>query len=139
VAHLSKRLCREFLNGPAIFCAGALAITAALSPAAAQTAAPDEFVSPKGEVSQPSGLSASQRSAIYNLVVRDRVRIVDTKLAAIVGAPVPPWAELRDLPNQAEGDEIGALLKYAMVDGNIVIVDPIARRVVDVIRADAKP
>ena len=122
---------------PLSVCLFALAL--GLSPAAAQTVAPDEVVSPKGEVSQPSTLSASQRTTIYNLVVRDRVRIVDTKLAATVGATVPPWVELRDLPNQAVDGDSGAFLKYAMVDDNIVIVDPVALRVVDVIRADAKP
>jgi len=72
-------------------------------------------------------------------VVRDPVRIVDTKLATTVGATVPPWVELRDLPNQTADGDSGAFLKYAMVDDNIVIVDPVALRVVDVIRADAKP
>jgi hypothetical protein len=51
-----------------------------------------------------------------------------------------PSAALYDLPDQAAlGAEAGGTLKYAMVEGNIVAVDRISMRVVDVIGQEAGP
>jgi hypothetical protein len=53
---------------------------------------------------------------------------------------VPPSIDLLDLPDQATvNDPAAALLKYAMVERDIVVVDPLSMRVVDVIRGGANP
>jgi hypothetical protein len=102
--------------------------------ALAQAVAPDEAVRPDGAVAQKLTLTAAQKSAIYNAVFQQPGRPHAVGLAANVGAPVPPSAELRDFPDQATaGDPWAALLKYALVENDIVVVDPVMMRVVDVI------
>ena len=109
-------------------------------PALAQSAVPDEAVQPNGTVRQNLALTAGQRSAIYNIVIRQRAKPHADQIAVTVGAPVPPTIDLVDLPEQATADNpSAALLKYAMVHGDVVVVDPVAMRVVDVIRNGAKP
>jgi Protein of unknown function (DUF1236) len=111
-----------------------------IAPALAQSAGPDEAIQPNGTVRQDLALTAGQRSAIYNIVIRERVKPQADHLAAAVGAPVPPTIELVDLPDQATvNNPSAAVLKYAMVHGDVVVVDPVAMRVVDVIRNGAKP
>ena len=111
-----------------------------MAPALAQSAGPDEAIQPNGTVRQDLALTAGQRSAIYNIVIRERVKPHADQIAVAVGAPVPPTIELVDLPDQATvNNPSAALLKYAMVHGDVVVVDPVAMRVVDVIRNGAKP
>jgi hypothetical protein len=111
-----------------------------IAPALAQSAGPDEAIQPNGTVRQNLALTAGQRSAIYNIVIRERVKPQADQIAVTVGAPVPPTIELVDLPDQATvNSPSAALLKYAMVHGDVVVVDPVAMRVVDVIRNGAKP
>jgi len=111
-----------------------------MAPALAQSAGPDEAVQPNGTVRQTLALTAGQRSAIYNIVIRERAKPHADQIAVAVGAPVPPTIDLVDLPDQATADNPSvALLKYAMVHGNVVVVDPVAMRVVDVIRNGTKP
>ena len=111
-----------------------------IAPALAQSAGPDEAVQPNGTVRQTVALTAGQRSAIYDIVIRERVKPHADQIAVAVGAPVPPTIELVDLPDQATADNpSAAYLKYAMVHGDVVVVDPVAMRVVDVIRNGAKP
>jgi hypothetical protein len=111
----------------------------------AQTIGPDEAIRPDGAVSQRLALTAAQKSAIYNAVAQQRVRPSSSGIAVAVGAPVPPNVELRDLPDQALagdplfGDPWAALLKYAMVDDDVVVVDSIRMRVVEIIYGSAKP
>jgi hypothetical protein len=113
-----------------------LGSTAAL----AQSAGPDEAIQPNGTVRQNLALTAGQRSAIYNIVIRERVKPHADQIIVTVGAPVPPTIDLVDLPEQATvNNPSAALLKYAMVHGDVVVVDPVAMRVVDVIRNGAKP
>jgi hypothetical protein len=106
-------------------------------PALAQSAGPDEAIQPDGTVRQNLALTAGQRSAIYNIVIRERAR-PRAEIPAAVGAPVPPFAELGDLPDAASAGA-PTILKYAMVANDVVVVDPVAMRVVDVIRTGAKP
>ena len=109
-------------------------------PALAQSAGADEVVQPNGTLTQTLALTAGQRSAIYNIVIRERAKPHADQISVAVGAPVPPTVELVDLPDQATADNpSAALLKYAMVHGDVVVVDPVAMRVVDVIRNGAKP
>jgi hypothetical protein len=111
-----------------------------IAPALAQTAGPDEAVQPNGTVRQALPLTAGQRIAIYNIVIRERAKPHADQIAVAVGAPVPPTIELVDLPDQATADNPStALLKYAMVHGDVVVVDPVAMRIVDVIRNGVKP
>ena len=111
-----------------------------IAPALAQSAGPDEAVQPDGTVRQNLALTAGQRSAIYNIVIRERAKPHADQIIVTVGAPVPPAIVLVDLPDQATvNNPSAALLKYAMVHGDVVVVDPVAMRVVDVIRNGAKP
>ena len=111
-----------------------------VAPALAQSAGPDEAIQPNGTVRQNLALTAGQRSAIYNIVIRQRAKPHAEQISIAVGAPVPPTIDLVDLPDQATADNpSAALLKYAMVHGDVVVVDPVAMRVVDVIRNGAKP
>jgi hypothetical protein len=110
------------------------------APALAQSAGLDEAVQPNGTVGQTVALTAGQRSAIYNIVIRERAKPHADQISVAVGAPVPPTIGLVDLPYQATvNNPSAALLKYAMVHGDVVVVDPVAMRVVDVIRNGAKP
>jgi hypothetical protein len=124
------------LPAATLFIIMSLGSTAAL----AQSAAPDEAIQPNGTVAQTLALTAGQRSAIYNIVIRERAKPHADQIAVAVGAPVPPTIALVDLPDQATADNPStALLKYAMVHGDVVVVDPVAMRVVDVIRSGTKP
>jgi len=105
----------------------------------AQSAGLDEAVGADG-VTQSLQLTAVQRSAILSSVARRHLDGSTRGIVPIVGAPVPPSAALRDLPDQAALGTAGdGLLKYAMVADEIVVVDPIRMRVVDVIHRRARP
>jgi hypothetical protein len=109
--------------------------------AAAQAIGPDEAVAPSGSLAQVTALSPQQRRAIYESVARQRARSVAPAVPAVVGAPVPPSLVLHDLPAQPsdpdQANDFGVrVLKYAMVADDVVVVDPIAMRVVDVIHSD---
>jgi hypothetical protein len=106
----------------------------------AQTVGPDEAVNPNGAVGQALVLTAAQKNAIYNAVIRQRVKISTPDVPTAIGAAVPPSAALGDLPDQAVvGDVSTTLLKYAMVEDDLVVVDPIKMCVVDVIHSGVKP
>jgi hypothetical protein len=128
---------RLWLSGPVL-----LASLLGVSAAAAQAIGPDEAVAPSGSLSQRSALSPQQRRAIYESVMRQRLRSTGPAVAAVVGAPVPPSLVLHDLPGQPSdpdqaADDFGIrVLKYAMVADDVVVVDPIAMRIVDVIHRD---
>jgi hypothetical protein len=108
--------------------------------AVAQSAGLDEAVGPHGAVMQGHALTLGQKNAIYNAVSQQKVRPPADRIAATVGAPVPPSTDLLDLPDQARSDNASsAVLKYAFVENQVVVVDPIAMRVVDVIRGSARP
>jgi hypothetical protein len=111
-----------------------------MATALAQSAGLDEAIQPNGTVRQNLALTAGQRSAIYDIVIRQRAKPYANQIIVTVGAPVPPTIDLVDLPVQATADNpSAALLKYAMVHGDVVVVDPVAMRVVDVIRNGVKP
>jgi hypothetical protein len=113
----------------------------------AQSAGPDEAIGPDGNLTQNLALTAVQKKAIHDAVFQQRVKPYilakpdNGALAASVGAPVPQSADLACLPDTAAAnDPWAADLKYAMVDGDvIVIVDPVRMQVVDVIRGGAAP
>ena len=143
----NPRLSLLFLGG-LIF--GGLILSIGASEARAQSAALDETAGPDG-VTQNLQLSPVQKNAIYNAVMQQHMPSSSGRIAATrIGSPVPPSTPLYDLPDQAAlgaglgagfgaelNPELGAdtdtPLKYAMVGGDIVVVDPISMRVVDVI------
>lgn len=111
----------------AFFC-GVTAVTA-------QSATPTEAVQPDGSIVPPLALTPAQRNAISNDVKRQGVHAPAAGIAATVGAPAAPSLALGDLPSvQGLGDD-ATDLKYATVAGDVVVVDPIRMRVVEVIRS----
>jgi len=130
---------RHWLPGFIIVLASLPGITSAV----AQSFGPDEAVGVHGSVSQQTVLTPQQRRAIYEAVMRQKVHFAGPTVAAVVGAPVPPSLLLHDLPgsptgnsDQAADDSNARVLKYAMVADDVVVIDPIAMRVVDVIHRD---
>lgn len=124
------------LTGASFLCAFFLAAGCAQ----AQSVAPDEAVGPDGAVTQKLQFSPVERSAIYNAAAAQRAHTPTGGLNATIGAPVPPTLSLHDLPDQAAiGSDGGPVLKYAMMEGQIVVVDPISMRVVEVISRGVQP
>ena len=82
-------------------------------------------------------LTNTQRVAIANAIRRDGGKPASrVGFAASVGAPVPPQIELYVLPDAALAAVPDAkIVKYTMVQSQIVLVDPTTMRVVDVIPA----
>jgi hypothetical protein len=115
-----------------VLCAGA-------GRACAQSAGADEAVGPNGIATQQLALTPAQRSAIYNSVMRLHVPASRRGITAAIGAPVPPSVALFDLPDQTGSGGDDSFLKYAMVEDDVVVVDPIAMRVVDVIHPGTGP
>jgi hypothetical protein len=108
--------------------------------AVGQTTGAEETVKPDGTMTQTPALAPAPRNAIYNAVTRQRVRTSALEVLRAVATPVPPSVELQPLPDQAApGDPRGEALKYAMVEGDIGLVDPIRMRLVNVIRDSARP
>lgn len=107
--------------------------------AIAQSAMPTEAVQPNGSIVPPLALTPAQRNTIYNDVKRQRVHTPVAGIAATVGAPAAPSLALRDLPGVPTLGGDTADLKYAMVGGEVVVVDPIRMRVVEVIHPGAGP
>ncbi len=113
----------------------------------AQTAGPDEMVNASGAVSQQLGLTQAQKTAIYNVVRRQPMRGtpgIPGAVPSAVGAPVSPAAELAILPSQAAAiasvdDTPEKDLKYAMVEDDVVVIDPVKMRVVEVIHGNNRP
>jgi hypothetical protein len=110
----------------------------------AQTAGPDEIVNAGGAVTQQLGLTEAQKTAIYDVVRRQHMRGaqgIPGTVPSAVGAPVSPTAELAVLPRQAAAiasvdDAPEKDLKYAMVEDDVVVVDPVKWRVVEVIHGN---
>jgi hypothetical protein len=109
-----------------------------MSGAFAQSVGPDEGVSRDGEIAQPLSLTPSQKSALYNAVLQQRGRTSTMRIDPTIGATVSRSVELADLPDQAGIDD-SFVLKYAMVEGDVVVVDPIRMRVVDIIHGSTRP
>ncbi len=123
-----------------IFTAASMGLLLGTAGAVAQSAGLDEAIGPHGAVTQNQALTPGQKNAIYNAVSQQKVRPPADRIAPAVGAAVPPSTELLDLPDQTHGDDTSsAVLKYAFVEDQVVVVDPIAMRVVDVIRGGARP
>jgi hypothetical protein len=120
--------------------AAILFAAASMSSAVAQALGPNEAHASEAHASSTSmkpniALTASQKSALYAVVLRQRLRGASAAdVPLIVGAPVPHSALLLALPDEATGGEDAAqFLKYAIVEGNVVLVDSISMRVIDIL------
>jgi hypothetical protein len=128
-----------------ILAVGVLAALAALSLAClpvamAQSLGPDEAHGAAANAQRTLALTSSQKSAIYAAVSRQRLRTSVADIPLVVGAPVPSATPLLALPDEAAGAvETAPFLKYATVDGNVVLVDSINMRVIAIIRGGAGP
>jgi hypothetical protein len=105
----------------------------------AQSAGADESIMPNGSVTQRLALTPAQENAIYSAVGRHGLRHSTIDVPEAIGTPVPPSVELDALPDAAANDVGTPLLKYAMVENDIVLVDAFSMRVVDVIHGNARP
>ncbi len=115
-----------------------LALLFGAASASAQSVGADEAVTSQGAVTQTIGFTPAQKSAIYNEVVRQRVRASTARIELTVGAAVPRSVPLAELPGHT-GLADATVLKYAMVADDVVVVDPITMHVVDVIHGDTGP
>ena len=115
--------------------AALLALAAGMPQAAAQAVGPDEAHGAPARLAPHIALSPAQKRAIYAAVSRQRLRTSAADIPLIVGATVPRSAALLTLPDEARGDDLSVqYLKYATVDGNVVLVDSVSMRVIDIIR-----
>lgn len=80
-------------------------------------------------------LSETQRSAIADAVRRDNKAVEPSvSFVASVGAPVPPAIELYILPDRILSEVPAAKrVKYTVVKNQLLLVDPVTMRVVDII------
>ena len=119
---------------PISMVAALLALAAWTSQATAQAVGPDEAHDAPGRLAPHIVLSPAQTRAIYAAVSRQRLRSSAADIPLIVGATVPRSAMLLTLPDAARGGDLsGQYLKYATVDDNVVLIDSVSMRVIDVI------
>ena len=127
-----------------------LAIGLSTGFAAAQTppaslATPDDGIAhPPGQPSFPSmgspsaqlQLTPAQKTAILSAVRRETPKGASPiNFVVALGAPVPPSIELYMLPDGALAEVPEAkMVKYTMVQNQVVLIDPTTMRVVDIIR-----
>jgi hypothetical protein len=113
-----------------------LVLAATMPQAAAQAVGVDEAHAPPARLRPQIALSPAQKRAIYSAVSRQRLRTSAADIPLSVGATVPRSATLLTLPDEARGGDLPAWdLKYATVDDNVVLVDSISMRVIDIIRS----
>jgi len=123
--------------GMAVVTGVAVAQTPPTTPGSQQNAITEPGAPPASSPSQQLQLTNAQRLAIANAVRRDGGKPASrVGFATSVGAPVPPQIELYILPDAALAAVPDAkIVKYTMVQNQIVLVDPTTMRVVDVIPA----
>ncbi len=107
------------------------------APGTTTTLAPDATASDRSTVQgEALQLDDGQKQAILQAVNREKSRVrqpggFDVK----VGGPVPPSIELYSLPDNALIEvPVTKLYKYTMVHDQVVLVDPIRMRIVDVLK-----
>jgi hypothetical protein len=85
-------------------------------------------------------LSATQKTAIYNAVSKDKSKSTSpanlpANFQASIGAKVPASIELHALPPEAVANaQAASSYRYAMINNQVVLVDPLTLQVVDIIR-----
>jgi hypothetical protein len=109
-----------------------LALAWAINGAAAQVGG-----SVQSQTTNPTiQFDAAQRAAIATAVRDAKIPPPANRFSLSVGASVPPSIELYALPIAALSQAPEARnLRYTMVQNQVVLVDPLNMRVVDVIRA----
>jgi hypothetical protein len=113
--------------------AALLASLAIVLEAAAQMVGADEA---PGASAAQAALSPAQKRVIYAIVMRQRLGTSAADIPLTVGATVPRSVLLMTLPDEAQGsDSLIQGLKYATVNNNIVLIDSISMRVIDIIRS----
>ena len=123
-----------------VLAAPAVLSLAGSSVAVAQSQGPDESHGVAEHAQRTIALTSSQKRAIYVAVSHQRLRTSVANIPLVVGAPVPSATPLLALPDEAAAAvEAAQFLKYAMVDGNVVLVDSINMRVIDIIRGGGSP
>jgi Protein of unknown function (DUF1236) len=119
----------------ALFLTLFLALAGAMPQAKAQALGPDEAAAWARPAPQIA-LSLAQKRAIYRAIARQRLRTSTGEIPLTVGAAVPRSALLLSLPDEVGRDDSPVqYLKYATVDDNVVLVDSISMRVIDIIRS----
>jgi hypothetical protein len=118
---------------PISIAAALLALAARMPQATAQAVGPDEAHGIPARLAPHMVLSPAQKRAVYTAVSRQRLRSSAADIPLSVGAAVPRSAVLLTLPDAARGGDFGQYLKCAMVDDNVVLVDSISMRVIDII------
>ena len=118
---------------PITLIAALLTFAGTMPQAKAQALGPDEA---HGARAVPHvTLSPAQKRAIYSAVARQRLRTSAGEIPLTVGAAVPRSVVLLSLPDEVGRDDSPVqYLKYATVDDNVVLVDSISMRVIDIIR-----
>ncbi len=112
-----------------------LALASGISGVAAQVGAASQSQTPNPQIQ----LDPAQRAAIVTAVRDTKIPPPGRSFNLSVGAEVPPSIELYTLPIAAlsQAPEVRNL-KYTMVQNQIVLVDPLQMRVVDVIRPNQR-
>jgi hypothetical protein len=80
-------------------------------------------------------LTPAQRTIIYRVVTREPRLVPEPEVPLVVGAPVLGAPDLRELPRSVV-EEIPALgpYRYAVIEQQVVLVDPMTNRVIGIIR-----
>jgi hypothetical protein len=81
-------------------------------------------------------LSATQKTAIYNAVSKDKSKsAAPANFQPSIGAKVPASLELHALPPEALANaQAASSYRYTMANNQVVLVDPLTMQVVDIIR-----
>jgi len=104
--------------------------------AKAQALGPDEASAAWARPAPQIALSPAQKRAVYRAIARQRLKSSASEIPLTVGATVPRSAALLSLPDEVGRDDSPVqYLKYATVDDNVVLVDSISMRVIDIIRS----
>jgi hypothetical protein len=130
---MTGRLWLPRLIAPSVTGMAAVLYVLASAAALAQSVGPDEAVNARGNPPRQIRFTDAQKAVIYNAVLRQRVHSAAT-IPVTVGAAVSPVVELAYLPRQATPTDLAATdLKYAVVEDDVVVVDPVRMNVVAVI------
>jgi Spy/CpxP family protein refolding chaperone len=120
----------------------ALSLIGSVTLAAAQTSSPGQpdrapgMSSGRTTTHEQLQLTPTQKSKIFQAVIREQGKVTPPpNVTASVGAEVPASIELHMLPDDAVADAPAAkAYRYTIVQNQVVLVDPINMRIVDVIR-----
>lgn len=110
-------------------CAGALALTISLALAAGLSGA-----AAQSEPTKPAELTSDQRNTLVLDLASENSQPAPSGFELKVGAPVPDTLMLSELPSTTlAGIPEAANMKFAKIDGKLLLVDRVHNRVVLVI------